>query len=81
MKQRLSWWALNNASGDRQSPETDHLRQSMNNPIRRPRIVQAPGQPLGDTQPPLNLRQKEEPAIRRQAAAVKTGQHGLPAHR
>lgn len=69
------------ARRDRQGPEPNHLGQTVDHPIRRPRVLKAAGQPVGDTEPVLDLRQQQHAAIRGKATAIKPGFHGLAADR
>ena len=60
------------------SPEPDHLGQTMDNPILRPRVFKAAGQSVGDTEPALDLRQQQDASIRGQATAIDRAFTGLP---
>jgi hypothetical protein len=46
-------------------------------PLRRPRIVDAAGQALGDAEAPLDLRQEQNPAVRGQPPGIERDLHGL----
>jgi hypothetical protein len=63
--------------GDHQQPEPDDLGQSVDRLPRRPRIVQAGGQPLGHAKAALDLAQRQHPGIRGKLAAVEPGHNGL----
>jgi hypothetical protein len=58
------------ARGDHERAKADHLGQTMPYPLGRPRVVEAARQALGQAEPPLDLRQHQQPGIRGQAAAV-----------
>jgi hypothetical protein len=60
------------ARRDPERAEPDHLRQPMDNPVRRTRIFHTARQPFGDPRPTLHLGQQQDPAIRRQLSAIKT---------
>ena len=69
------------AGGDHLHAEADHVGQAVDDLIGAARIVDAARQTLGDTQPPLHLGQSQNATVRRQHAAVETGDHGLAADR
>ena len=58
------------AGRDQQHPEADHLRHGVVNTVRRPRILDAAGQALGDAEPALDVRQRQHARVRGQATAV-----------
>ena len=63
--------------GDQQSPVADHLGKAMPHPPWRPWIGDAASQPLGDTEPPLDLGQHQHAGIRGQPPAVEGDMHRL----
>jgi hypothetical protein len=67
--------------GDHQHAEADDLGQAVLNLLRCARIVEAGGQAIGHTQPPLDLAQRQQAAFRGQPAAVEAGDHGLAPNR
>ena len=69
------------ARGDHQRAKADHLGQPMAHPLRRPRILDAARQALGQAEPPLDLRQHQHPGIRGQPAAVEGDMYRLAADR
>ena len=69
------------AGGDHLHAKADHVGEAVDDLVRRARIVKARRQALGDAQPPIHLRQRDHAAVRRQQAAVETGDHGLAANR
>jgi hypothetical protein len=69
------------ARRDRQGAEPDHLGDRMANLVRCAGIFDASRQPLGDPQATLHLGQQQNAAIRRQPAAIKTGDNRLAADR
>ena len=69
------------AGRDCERAEPDHLRQPMNNPVRRPWILNAARQPVGDSKPTFHFGQQQNAAIRRQSTAVKAGDDWLAADR
>jgi len=69
------------AGRDQQRPEADHLGEPMLDPIRCPRVREAARQPLGDAEPPLDLRQHQHAAVRGQPSAVERDVHRLASDR
>jgi hypothetical protein len=69
------------AGGDHERAKADHLGQAMAHPLRRPRVLDAARQPLGQAELARDLRQQQHPRIRRQPTAVEPGKHGLAADR
>ena len=69
------------ARRDRQGAKPDHLRDLVSDLIRRARVLDAVGQPLGDPQSTLHLSQEQNAAIRRQLTAIKSGDDRLAADR
>jgi hypothetical protein len=49
--------------------------------IGRPRIFDAGGEPIGDTQALLSLAQRQHPAVGRQQPAIELGHHRLAGDR
>ena len=65
------------AGGDQQCPEADHLGDRVLDPLRRPRVLDAACQTLGDPQPTLDLGQDQHAAVRGQPSGVEGDLHGL----
>ena len=68
------------AGGDHLHAKADHVGQAVDDLIRAARIVDAPRQTLGDTQPLFHLGQSQNATVRGQHAAVETGDDGLAAN-
>jgi hypothetical protein len=73
--------AVGIARRDQQRPVADHLCQTVPNPLRRARVLDAIGQSLGDPEPLLNRREQQYPGIRGHPAAVESHMHRLALHR
>ena len=69
------------AGGDHQRPEADHLGEAVMDPLRRPRVLDAARQPLGEAEPALDLGQHQHARVRGQPAAVEGDVHRLAADR
>ena len=78
--QRVAVVAVGIARRDQQGAVADHLGKRMPHPVRRARVLDAIGQPLGDPKPLLDRRQQQYPGIRGQQAAIESDKcTGLPA--
>jgi len=69
------------AGRDQQGTEADHLGKPVLDPLRRPRILEAAGQALGNPEAALDLRQKQNAAVRRQPPSVEADVHRLAGDR
>ena len=69
------------AGADHQQPKANDVGQAVGDLLRRARINQAGGQPIGDAKAPLDLAQRQNPAVRRQQAAIEFDHHRLAARR
>ncbi len=69
------------AGADHQQPKANDVGQAVGDLIRRSRINYAGGEPIGDAKAPLDLAQSQNPAVRRQQAAVEFDHNGLAARR
>jgi len=78
--QRVGVVAILIASDNHQHAKADDLRQAMHNLFRHPRVLQAGREAVGNTQPAFDFAQGQQPAFRRQPAAVKTGDDRLALH-
>jgi hypothetical protein len=79
--QRVGVVAVLVAGGDHQQAKSDDLRQPMHDLLRHPRVLEAAGQAVGQSQSAFDLAQGQQTAFRGQSAAVKTGHHDLALHR
>ena len=79
--ERIAVVAVGIARRDQQRPVADHLGQTMPNPLRRARVLDAVGQSLGDPEPLLDRRQQQYPGVRGHLAAVESDMHRLALHR
>jgi hypothetical protein len=61
------------AGGDHQQAEAQHLGETVLDPLRRARIVDAGGEAPGDAEARLDLTQRQQAAIGREGAAVEAG--------
>jgi hypothetical protein len=68
--QRIGVVAVLVAGADHQQSKTDDVRQAVRDLIGRARIDHAVGEPIGDPKPLFDFAQRQNPAIRRQQAAV-----------
>jgi hypothetical protein len=75
--QRIGIVAVFITGGDHQHAKANDLGQPVHHPLRRTRVLQARGQAIGQSQPSFDLAQGQQSALRRQPAAVKTGDHRL----
>jgi hypothetical protein len=66
---------------DHQQPEADQIGQAKNDLILRAWVIDARGEPLGDTQTLLHLAQGEKASIRRQQSAIEPSHNGFAANR
>ena len=73
--QRVAVIAVLVAGGDQQRPEADHLGEPVLDPIRRPWILDAARQAIGNTEPALDLGEDQNAAVRGQPAGVKGDLH------
>jgi len=62
---------------DQARPEAEHLGDGVLDPIRRPRIRYAAGQPLGDPEAALDLGEEQNTAVRGQPPGVERDLHRL----
>ncbi len=69
------------AGRDHQQAEADDVGQAVSDLLRRPRVVEAGGQPVGDAEAALDLAQRQHAAIGGQATAIEAGDQGLAADR
>ena len=69
------------AGGDHQHSKPNDVGQAVGDLVRRGRINHAGGKPIGDAKMPLDLAQRQNPAVRRQQPAVKFDHHRLAARR
>jgi hypothetical protein len=58
------------ARANHQNAKPDDIRQAVGDLLRRPRIRNAPGQPIGHPKPLLDFPQRQQAAVRRQQPAV-----------
>jgi hypothetical protein len=65
------------AGGDHEQPEADDVGQPVRDLRRRPRIVEAAGEPVGDAEAALDLAQRQDAAIGGQLPAVEAGHQRL----
>ena len=79
--ERIAVSAVGIARRDQQRPVADHLCQTMPNPFRRTRVLDAVGQSLGNPEPLLDRRQQQYPGVRGHLAAVESDMHRLALHR
>ena len=75
--QRVAVVGILVAGRDQQRPEADHLGEPVLDPLRRPRVLDAARQTLGDPEPTLDLGQHQHAAVRGQPAAVERDLHRL----
>jgi hypothetical protein len=68
------------AGRDHQQAKADDVSQGVGDLIGRPRIVDAGGKPISDTQALLDLAERQHPAIGRQQPAIELGHHRLAGH-
>ena len=76
--QRVAVVGILVAGRDQQGAEPDHLGESMLDPLRRPRVLEAAGQALGDPEAALDLRQHQNPAVRGQPTGIEGDQDRFP---
>ena len=69
------------AGRDHQQPEADDIGQAMNDLIRRSWVIDARGEPIGDTQTLLDLAQGQQAGIGRQQSAIEPGHNGFAGNR
>ena len=79
--QRVAVVGVGIARRDQQRAVADHLGQARAAPARVRAGPRCSGQPLGDAEPPLDLRQHQHPGIRGQPAAVESDMHRLAGDR
>jgi hypothetical protein len=65
------------AGGDHQQAEAQHVGETVLDPLRRARIVDADGEAPGDAEALLDLTQRQQAAIGREGAAVEAGDDRL----
>ena len=70
--QRVAVVGILVAGRDQQRPEADHLGQPVLDPLRRPRVLDAAGQTLGDAEQTLDLREYQHTAVRSQTPTVES---------
>ena len=66
---------------DHEQAEADDLRQSMNDPPRRPGVFQARRKSVGNPKPLLDLPQAQHAGIGGQPPAIEAGDYGLAGDR
>ena len=69
------------AGRDHRHAEAQDVAHLVPDPLRRPRVVDAGGQALGDAEPPLDLAQGQHARIGRELPAVDAADEGLAADR
>ena len=69
------------AGADHQQSKTNDVGQAVGDLLRRARINHAGGEPIGDAKAPLDLAQRQNPAVRRQQAAIEFDHYWLAARR
>jgi hypothetical protein len=69
------------AGGDHQHPEAQNVGDAVHDTPRRAGIGHAGGQAIGDAEAAFDLAQRQHAGIRRELAAVETGDDGLAADR
>ena len=69
------------AGGDQQRAEADHLREAVLDPLRRPRVLDAARQALGNVEPALDLGEHQNAAVRSQTTGIERHLYGLAADR
>jgi hypothetical protein len=69
------------AGGDHQHAEAQDVRHAVAHALGIARVDQAASETVGQTDPPLNLAQQQQAAVRGHLAAVKTADHPLTGDR
>jgi hypothetical protein len=62
--QRVGVVAVLIAGGDHQHAKPDDFGQAMHHLLRRPRVLETPGEPVGQSQPVFDLAQGQQTALR-----------------
>ena len=79
--QRVAVVAILVAGGDQERAEADHLGERVPDPLRRPRILDAARQTLGNVEASLDLGEHQNPAVGGQPAGVEAELHRLAGDR
>jgi hypothetical protein len=77
---RIGVVAILVAGADHQKPKTNDVSQAVRDLIERARINHAGGEPIGDPKPLFDFAQRQNAAIRRQQAAIKSDHNWFAAH-
>ena len=74
---RITVVGIQVAGCDEEGAKADHLRHRMAYLLRRARVLDAAGQPLGEAEPAFDLRQHQNSGIGGQAATIEGGVNRL----